>query len=315
MTIITHYHTIGVSSDATTEEITAAFRRKAKQWHPDVCRYPDAEERMKEINEAAEILCNPVRRSKYDESLARETFLEQNDHDRIWREQAKQPNPPRSHSKNPRRDSRPSIKTVKMGPWVSPATVRFAAGCFAVIFVVIILSVMMMTGVSMVKLPQIPPYNPPQSSPVTSTVSSGIYSQSIEQGNKLLEEGDYEGALRMYDAVIARNPDIAQKDVWYNRGIAQNILGRYQDASQSFDHVLTMAPGDSLALGQKGAALLGLGRYNDALYYTDQALVENSDSEWIWNNRGIALKNLGQQKEARAAFDNALVFKTGRSGF
>jgi tetratricopeptide (TPR) repeat protein len=167
----------------------------------------------------------------------------------------------------------------------------------------------------MLNLSQVSPYTTLSATPAIPTPSTGAYSQSIVQGDELLEAGDYEGALRMYDAVIAKNPDLAQKDVWYNRGIAQNVLGHYQDASQSFDRVLAMAPGDSLALGQKGSALLGLGRYDAALYYTDQALVQNSDSEWIWNNRGIALKNLGQHKEARAAFDNALVFTTGRSGF
>jgi curved DNA-binding protein CbpA len=315
MTIITFYHILGVSSDATNEEIVIAFRKKAKQWHPDVCRYEDAEERMKEINEAAQILCNPILRTKYDEALARKTFSGQKDHDRVWREQAKQSDATHSHKKNPRRNARPGTRTARTDPRVSPATIRFAAGCCAGVFVVIILSVVLMTGMSMLNLSQGSSYNAPPSNPVSSTGSSGTSSQSIEEGDKLLEVGDYEGALRVYDAVIAQSPDDAQKDVWYNRGTAQNVLGHYQDASQSFDRVLTIAPGDSLALAQKGAALLGLGLYDDALFYTDQALVQDSDAEWIWNNRGIALKNLGQQKEARAAFDNAMVFKAKRSGF
>jgi len=315
MMIITYYHILGVSDDATTEEIAAAFRKKAKQWHPDVCRLPDAEERMKEINKAAEILCDVRRRKKYDESLTRATFSEQKDHNSAWKEQATGTDAAPAHDKNPQHDGRSRMKTPRAGPWVSPATVRFAAGCCAWIFVVIVLSVLLMNGVSMLNLSQASPYNTLPATRASPTTSTGAYSQSIVQGDELLEAGDYEGALRMYDAVIAKNPDLAQKEVWYNRGIAQNVLGRYQDASQSFDRVLAMAPGDSLALGQKGSALLGLGRYDAALYYTDQALVQNSDSEWIWNNRGIALKNLGQQKEARVAFDNALVFKTGRSGF
>jgi Flp pilus assembly protein TadD len=76
-----------------------------------------------------------------------------------------------------------------------------------------------------------------------------------------------------------------------------------------------MAPSDSLAMAQKGAALLGLERYEDALAYTDRALAGDSDTAWIWNNRGIALTRLGQQKEARAAFDNAMVVATERSGY
>ncbi len=315
MTIITYYHILGVSDDATTEEIAAAFRKKAKQWHPDVCHNPDAEERMKEINEAVEILCDVRRRKKYDEALTRATFSEQKNHKRAWKEQATGTHAGPAHNKDPHQGRRSRMKPPWAGPWVSPAAVRFATGCCVWIFVVVVFSVLLMTGVSMLNLSQVSTYNTLPATPASPTTSTGAYSQSIVQGDELLEAGDYEGALRMYDAVIAKNPDLAQKDVWYNRGIAQNVLGRYQDASQSFDRVLAMAPGDSLALGQKGSALLGLGRYDAALYYTDQALVQNSDSEWIWNNRGIALKNLGQHKEARAAFDNALVFKTGRSGF
>ena len=90
-----------------------------------------------------------------------------------------------------------------------------------------------------------------------STGPAATCSQTIQEGDKLREAGDYEGALRVYDSVIAENPGQVQKEVWYNRGIAQNVLGHYQDASQSFDRVLAMAPGDSLALAQKGAALLG----------------------------------------------------------
>ena len=71
MSGITYYHILGISSDATDDEIAAAFRRKVKQWHPDICRHPDAEERMREINKAAEVLCDPERRARYDRAYIR----------------------------------------------------------------------------------------------------------------------------------------------------------------------------------------------------------------------------------------------------
>lgn len=48
------YHEIlGVDRDATVDDIKRAYRRKAKEWHPDLNRGdPSANERMKEINEA-----------------------------------------------------------------------------------------------------------------------------------------------------------------------------------------------------------------------------------------------------------------------
>jgi curved DNA-binding protein len=63
-----YYQTLGVKKDASQKEIKAAFRRLAKQWHPDANpNNPKAEERFKEINEAYEVLSDPDKRSKYDQ--------------------------------------------------------------------------------------------------------------------------------------------------------------------------------------------------------------------------------------------------------
>jgi tetratricopeptide (TPR) repeat protein len=179
--------------------------------------------------------------------------------------------------------------------------------------------VLVFAGLIAITTPDVPRGISP-SSPVPALVipasSSGSAEPSLDEGDALFMTGDYEGALRLYDAVIAKNPDLALKEVWYNRGIAQNVLGHYRDASQSFDRALALSPpGDSLALAQKGAALKGLGRYEEALDYTDRALAGYSDEAWIWNSRAIALTSLGQQKESRAASDNARFFTSGMSGY
>lgn len=44
------YKVLGVSVNASSEEIKKAYRRMAAKWHPDVCHEPDAEERIKEVN-------------------------------------------------------------------------------------------------------------------------------------------------------------------------------------------------------------------------------------------------------------------------
>lgn len=62
-----YYDILGVGRDASQQDIRQAFRRLARQWHPDV--NPDdkrAEERFKEINEAHEVLSDPDKRAKYD---------------------------------------------------------------------------------------------------------------------------------------------------------------------------------------------------------------------------------------------------------
>jgi curved DNA-binding protein len=63
-----YYQTLGVSREADQKEIRRAFRRLARQHHPDVNPGdPEAEERFKEINEAYEVLSDPEKRSKYDQ--------------------------------------------------------------------------------------------------------------------------------------------------------------------------------------------------------------------------------------------------------
>lgn len=63
-----YYKILGVSPNASTEEIKKAFRRLARQYHPDMNpNDPQAEERFKEINEAYEVLSDPEKRRKYDE--------------------------------------------------------------------------------------------------------------------------------------------------------------------------------------------------------------------------------------------------------
>ncbi len=63
-----YYEILGVSKTATDDELKKAFRKKAKQWHPDA--NPDnkkeAEAKFKEVNEAYEVLSNPQKRQMYD---------------------------------------------------------------------------------------------------------------------------------------------------------------------------------------------------------------------------------------------------------
>jgi len=60
-----YYQVLGVSSTATDKEITRAYRRLAKQYHPDA--NPGSEERFKEISAAYDVLGDPARRKEYDE--------------------------------------------------------------------------------------------------------------------------------------------------------------------------------------------------------------------------------------------------------
>ena len=61
-----YYEILGVSRTATADEIRKAYRKLAKQYHPDINKQPGAEEKYKEINEAYEVLKDKDKREKYD---------------------------------------------------------------------------------------------------------------------------------------------------------------------------------------------------------------------------------------------------------
>jgi molecular chaperone DnaJ len=66
MTQRDYYEVLGVSRNATPDELKAAFRRLARQLHPDVNKEADAEEKFKEINEAYAVLSDDQKRQAYD---------------------------------------------------------------------------------------------------------------------------------------------------------------------------------------------------------------------------------------------------------
>ena len=65
----TYYQTLGIGREAADPEIKTAYRRLVRQWHPDVCKEPDAAEVFRQIQRAYEILSVKKTRARYDAGL------------------------------------------------------------------------------------------------------------------------------------------------------------------------------------------------------------------------------------------------------
>ena len=63
------YDVLGVSKDASDQEIKRAYRKLSKKYHPDLNHEPGAEEKFKEVNEAYEILSDPQKKSEMRSGL------------------------------------------------------------------------------------------------------------------------------------------------------------------------------------------------------------------------------------------------------
>ena len=68
-----YYEILGVSKTATDDELKKAYRKLAKKYHPDLQNNSDCQDKMRQINEAYEILSNDFKRREYDEKIKRQS--------------------------------------------------------------------------------------------------------------------------------------------------------------------------------------------------------------------------------------------------
>src|SRR5215217_2777686 len=61
-----YYKTLGVDRKASADEIKKAYRKLARQYHPDTNKSAGAEDRFKAVSEAYDVLSDPEKRKKYD---------------------------------------------------------------------------------------------------------------------------------------------------------------------------------------------------------------------------------------------------------
>lgn len=75
-----YYKIMGLTQEATEQDIKMAYRKLARKYHPDISKEPNAEEKFKEMGEAYEVLKDPAKRAEYDQALKYQAFNQEAPH-------------------------------------------------------------------------------------------------------------------------------------------------------------------------------------------------------------------------------------------
>jgi len=116
------------------------------------------------------------------------------------------------------------------------------------------------------------------------------------QGNSLIEEADYEGAIDAYEKAIDYRDDFAQ--AWTNKGFAQGKLGRNLDKYASCVQATNASPDFAEAWNCRGIARFDLKQYEKALQEYNQAISVDENFHRGWYNKGEVLLKIGRHSEA-----------------
>ena len=148
------YYILGVNSNSTLDEIKEAYRKLSKKFHPDL-NQGDAyfEDRFKEINEAFETLCDPGKRSRYDEALKQFKSKPGNEGDKRQRHYYYY-----QQNQQQRRHARRSAPVRKKGPGVGMSVILILIGVIVSIYMVGSFSSSKKIKVNKAEVPVIVPY-------------------------------------------------------------------------------------------------------------------------------------------------------------
>jgi len=140
----------------------------------------------------------------------------------------------------------------------------------------------------------------------THSDAAGLFYLSTVLDSKT--EHDRLRIVNCLDKSLAIDPNIPE--ALYNKGVALDNLGRYEEEITAYDAALALRAEYPEALNNKGVALGNLGRYEEAITANDAALALRAEYPEALYNKGVALGNLGRHEEAITAYDAALALRT-----
>jgi tetratricopeptide (TPR) repeat protein len=150
-------------------------------------------------------------------------------------------------------------------------------------------------------------------------VTSGARQYALLDKSKIqIELKDYDGALETIDAaLLAEESD----KLWYNKGYLLLQTGEYDQAVSAFDRAIKLTPDYSVALINRGNALMKLGKNQDAIDSFSAGLAADAQSNDLtigfkaktMKNIGDAYYALGKYQEAISSYQSSLVNDPGNA--
>lgn len=131
--------------------------------------------------------------------------------------------------------------------------------------------------------------------------------KNYNEGNSLIEAGEYEAAITAFDQALANRNDFAQ--AWTNRGFALGKLGKHVEKFSSCENATKVAANFAEAWNCRGLARFDLEQYEKALEEYNRALAVDPEFYRGWFNKGQVLLRLGQPREAIDATRQVLGIK------
>jgi len=220
-----YYKILGVQRHATQDEIRKAFRRLVKKYHPDVNKEPNAEERMKNLNEAYEVLGDSEKRRQFDDGP------ESVESQQVRSEKQKRRSE-RTRYQPPRYEQPPSPAQPQQHKQGMP----YAAG----LFVFILILVFMWAGT-----PQATPVKPQVVTPVSVVVVVTPQQPATQQetfeiwkgeGDTLMGQDRTGDALAAYDRALEIRPEVSE--LWVAEGDIYSTMGSFEKAIACYDKAL-----------------------------------------------------------------------------
>ena len=300
------YQLLQVQPTADPEIIQAAYRRLMLRYHPDRNPGVDAHEITQRLNDAYEILSDPIRRAEYDRELLTDTGGP-----------ADHPPPPTDPPQPPPAGPRPGTGFIGGFPrWVWDVGLVGVIIAAVVIGIVILISTRESNGDGE-RLQAAAPL--PTSTPEPTIVPLPT-SSPIPRSRPRVVVAALPPTRTLRPTSVQRSTSTprptstptAQSHI--NKGAGFYGSKQYAQAIREFSSAISLSPGSALAYSYRGLAYYEDGQILKAIEDYDEAIELNPNDKLAFNNRGVAYLKLGQTKRAIEDYDKALsldpAFKT-----